>query len=109
MSGLLQKEENTSNLIERKGDIKPNTTFSRNSLFSTDEPINKKKLVQKEKQTTLRVSETVSLDIKSLMLLTDTNNANEMLSILLDHYQTDLNVEEISEFKQIKKILGKNK
>ncbi|CUW15935.1 hypothetical protein C120C_1106 [Leuconostoc inhae] len=43
------------------------------------------------------------------MLLTDTSNANEMLTILLDHYQTDLSVEEIAEFKQIKKILGKNK
>lgn len=109
MSELLQKEKNTSNLIERKGDIKPNTTFSRNSLFSTDEPVTKKKSISKEKQTTLRVSESVSLDIKSLMLLTDTNNANEMLTILLDNYQTDLSVEEIAEFKQIKKILGKNK
>ncbi|MGR8825929.1 replication and copy control-associated protein [Leuconostoc mesenteroides] len=106
---LLQKDQNTSNLIERKDDIKPNSTFSRNSLFSTDETKIKKNTVQKEKQTTLRVSEAVSLDIKSLMLLTDTNNANEMLSILLEHYQTDLSIDEIAEFKQIKKILGKNK
>lgn len=109
MSGLLQKQDDTSKLIGRKGDIKPKNTFSRNSLFSADEPTTKKKSISKEKQTTLRVSETVSLDIKSLMLLTDTSNANEMLTILLDHYQTDLSVEEIAEFKQIKKILGKNK
>ncbi len=41
------------------------------------------------------------------MLLTDTNNASEMLSILLEHYQTDLSIDEIAEFKQIKKDLEK--
>ncbi|MCT4383535.1 replication and copy control-associated protein [Leuconostoc suionicum] len=92
--------------MERKDDIKPNNTFSRNSLFSTDETKVKKR-AQKEKQTTLKVSETGFLDIKSLMLLTDTNNASEMLSILLEHYQTDLSIDEIAEFKQIKKDLEK--
>lgn len=35
--GLLQKEQN-KNLIDRKEDIQPKSTFSRNSLFATSEP-----------------------------------------------------------------------
>lgn len=48
---LLQKDQKQSSVIERKDDIKPNNTFSRNSLFSTDETKVKKR-AQKEKQTT---------------------------------------------------------
>lgn len=48
MSGLLQKQDDTSKLIERKGDIKPKNTFSRNSLFSADEPTTKKSQYRKK-------------------------------------------------------------
>lgn len=46
---LLQKDQKQSSVIERKDDIKPNNTFSRNSLFSTDETKVKKELKKKSK------------------------------------------------------------
>jgi len=105
--GLLQKEEQ-KNLIDRKEDIQPKSTFSRNSLFATSEPEGKpvsKKI--KEKQTTMRVAESTALEVKSMMLLTDSPNVNDMLVKLIEHYHTDLSIDEQAELKQIKKVIGK--
>lgn len=106
--GLLQKEEN-KNLIDRKEDIQPKSTFSRNSLFATSEPEKKAIYKQKkEKQTTMRVAESTALEVKSMMILTDAPNVNDMLVKLIEHYQTDLSIDEQAELKQIKKVIGKN-
>lgn len=107
---LINKEEKKSSLIERTEDIKPENTFNRNSLFATNEPSNRSKTTNKkykEKQTTLRVSETTSLEIKSLSLLSNMGNTNEVVSSLIDYYEGQLSVDEQQELKQIRKILKK--
>lgn len=107
---LLNKDEKKKPLIKRTEDIKPENTFNRNSLFATTEPKHRSDSPQikyKEKQTTLRVSETTSLEIKSLSLLNNMGNANEVISSLIDYYETQLNIDEQQELKQIRKILKK--
>ena len=42
-----------------------------------------------------------------MMLLTDSPNVNDMLVKLIEHYQTDLSIDEQAELKQIKKVIGK--
>lgn len=55
----------------------------------------------------MRVAESTALEVKSMMILTDAPNVNDMLVKLIEHYQTDLSIDEQAELKQIKKVIGK--
>ncbi|MBS9336748.1 replication and copy control-associated protein [Fructobacillus papyrifericola] len=94
-------------LIQRSDNISPETTFQRDSLFSVSENTNKRKSKPlKEKQTTIRVSETSANEIRSLAILLDMKNANDVVTSLIDYYEAQFNVDEESELKQIKKIIN---
>lgn len=95
-------------LIQRSDDVRPENTFQRNSLFSVNEDnnIHKKKTVR-EKQTTIRVSETSANEIRSLAILLNMKNSNDVITSLIDYYEAQFNVDEESELKQIKKIVNR--
>ena len=100
-------QEKQKRLIQRSNDVRPESTFQRDSLFSVNEDIkpNRKKTL-KEKQTTIRVSETAANEIRSLAILLNIKNANDVVTSLIDYYETQFNVDEESELKQIRKIVN---
>lgn len=106
---LIDKNKNQKRLIQRSDAMQPETTFERNSLFSINEDTKSlsKKYV-KEKQTTIRVSETSANEIRSLAILLNRKNLNDVITSLIDYYESQLNVDEEKELKQIKKIINRS-
>ncbi|CAK1254925.1 replication and copy control-associated protein [Fructobacillus cardui] len=101
-------QEKQKKLIHRSDDVHPESTFQRDSLFSVNEDtkLQKKKIVR-EKQTTIRVSETSANEIRSLAILLNMKNSNDVVTSLIDYYEAQFNIDEESELKQIRKIINR--
>lgn len=112
MSDLIKRDSTHS--LSRGEDIKPKSTFDRNSIYTVTEE-NKKTQVPKQRKktvatTTIRCSASVSNRINAIVTSFGLDSVNELLEILLTDYESTLTNDERRELKTLIEVYSrKNK
>ena|SRR3712207_3006527 len=102
MTELLSKKTRKINSIETP---LPEKTFSRNTLFTVNEP----RIREKKITTTIRCSVNTADEINALAVLLDYENINSILEYAIKKITSELSDSEKRELRSIKSIYSKKR
>ncbi|QPJ28009.1 hypothetical protein IMX23_14485 (plasmid) [Listeria seeligeri] len=102
---------NKPKTIERSKQIEPNSSFSRNSIFTSNNEKNNLKTEKKsmEKTTTARLSFRNKDRINALVALKGLDSVDELLDVLIDEHEAILTTDEKRELRTMVSIYEKKR